>query len=295
MQNTLVTFSAPTVYSVEGFDDAIRQLQDAEVEFRAHFKSMRERQRQMVLTRFREGGIISALIDKESGATAVIEELTQRTGIAIAILWDCRRFYLHDTWGQSEPLLEQWLKEQEDSVSWTGIRQYLNGYDAREKNPIAWFASRIEAIERRAMRLDRDALKLEEELDIAAKGEQLLQGKGVVAKAQELAFGALRGDIKDLLELKKEPPRSQDYLKFIRSLPCCVSGVKVDVTAHHVFSHGRSVKCSDYATVPLNMLMHTELHSIGKESFEQKYAVDFWQEIAECLSMYFVGRPLKRK
>ncbi len=57
--------------------------------------------------------------------------------------------------------------------------------------------------------------------------------------------------------------RDKKYLKWIRSLECCACGAPADV-AHHATrlkDSGMSIKTSDYNTIPLCGLHHTELHN----------------------------------
>ncbi len=69
-----------------------------------------------------------------------------------------------------------------------------------------------------------------------------------------------------------------DYLSYIRSKPCLISGV-LNVDAHHLMSRGRgSAKQNDFTAIPLNRGYHQELHKIGPQAFEAKYGVNLWRE-----------------
>ena len=64
--------------------------------------------------------------------------------------------------------------------------------------------------------------------------------------------------------MKQKPPRSKKYLLWVASLPCCVTGVKYNVIAHHIIDCGlggtMAGKASDLLAIPLNTVIHGELH-----------------------------------
>ena len=68
---------------------------------------------------------------------------------------------------------------------------------------------------------------------------------------------------------KPKAYRSQKYLKFIRSRPCCVCARKS--VAHHeqVTGRGTGIKASDYETIPLCEKCHEMRHRVGKDTFWQ--------------------------
>lgn len=78
--------------------------------------------------------------------------------------------------------------------------------------------------------------------------------------------------------LKKDKPKpNKKHLTFIRSLPCCKCGSRLNVTAHHILRtkehlHGLGKKCPDTKAVPMCNICHTELHDvIGDEEKYFKY------------------------
>lgn len=79
--------------------------------------------------------------------------------------------------------------------------------------------------------------------------------------------------------------RSERYLRFVRQQPCIVTG-SVPTVAHHTSKAGMALKGSDYLTVPLKPELHSELHTIGQETFQRKYNIDFGTSIAHLLSVY---------
>ena len=71
--------------------------------------------------------------------------------------------------------------------------------------------------------------------------------------------------------------RDEEYLEFIRSLPCAVSGRDAPSEPHHWQKKGhggRGTKCPDRRAIPLSFELHREIHQIGKETFAKKYGID---------------------
>lgn len=90
---------------------------------------------------------------------------------------------------------------------------------------------------------------------------------------------------------KKSKPknivRDKEYLEFIRSQPCLITGQLAE--PHHVDidkSSGMGIKCSDLYTIPLNNEKHTEAHTIGKYTFAKKYGIDYTYEISRLQQKY---------
>lgn len=70
--------------------------------------------------------------------------------------------------------------------------------------------------------------------------------------------------------LKQPTYRSVKYMKFVKSLPSCISGMPAD-DAHHikVRGFGGTTKCSDLFTIPLTREEHSEFHRIGQSTWEE--------------------------
>lgn len=76
---------------------------------------------------------------------------------------------------------------------------------------------------------------------------------------------------------KQSVPRDEEYLNFIRSLPCQVCSYPAPSNAHHHPLEGNSsvgLKTSDYRTVPLCSIprgsvepCHSKVHRVGRRSF----------------------------
>lgn len=72
------------------------------------------------------------------------------------------------------------------------------------------------------------------------------------------------------------PYRNEAYLRYIRSLPCCVTRKPGPNEAHHIQAGGAGMKCSDYLTIPLSSEIHREITAIGggKDVLTTKYNID---------------------
>jgi len=83
---------------------------------------------------------------------------------------------------------------------------------------------------------------------------------------------------------KPRPLRNPKHLAHVRTLPCCVPGCNARQRfAHHVSTGGMVTKCDDSDTVPLcdPFGHHSELHRIGRKSFEAKYRVNLAEIAAD--------------
>jgi hypothetical protein len=77
--------------------------------------------------------------------------------------------------------------------------------------------------------------------------------------------------------MKSRTPRSEQYLSFIRSRPCAVTGQEYDIVAHHVRclgGGGVGIKPSDFYCVPLTAEQHSLLHSEGEKSYWKRHGID---------------------
>ena len=85
----------------------------------------------------------------------------------------------------------------------------------------------------------------------------------------------------------KDPRRENEaHLKFIRSLPCLITGtqptVKVIEAAHVRYASllhgkretGKAEKPHDCWVVPLSQMLHREQHSMDEREFWAKYQID---------------------
>lgn len=90
---------------------------------------------------------------------------------------------------------------------------------------------------------------------------------------------------------KNKPDRDAAYLKFVRSLPCVVSGA-LDSQAHHLIGHGHGgmgTKVSDYWTFPLSPIEHQLLHDHGWKAWEELNGSQ-WKYVAETQRLWIAQR-----
>lgn len=70
---------------------------------------------------------------------------------------------------------------------------------------------------------------------------------------------------------------SERYMKWLHTLPCCLTGSRINVTVHHVVGHGLKPiggKTTDLLAFPIVTELHLPnfaggLHAIGHKAWEQ--------------------------
>ena len=85
-----------------------------------------------------------------------------------------------------------------------------------------------------------------------------------------------------------KPKREVDkkYLEFIKKQFClcknrdCIG----DISPHHTVT--KAASGSDLKTVPLCATHHSEVHNIGRDTFQKKYNIRFDEEIIKLLARY---------
>lgn len=84
-----------------------------------------------------------------------------------------------------------------------------------------------------------------------------------------------------------KPKKEKDdlYLKRVREEGCMICLQKAD--AHHLDQGGFG---SDYATVPLCRMHHTEIHMKGVYQFNVMYGVDVWEKAWRLYKEYEDGK-----
>ena len=87
---------------------------------------------------------------------------------------------------------------------------------------------------------------------------------------------------------KPQTYRSKKYLSYIRSLACVICD-SPGAHAHHTVTGGKGLKGSDFKTVPLCIHHHIEVHGTGKDTFQEKYNIDFKDIIIKNLEDYIMG------
>lgn len=76
---------------------------------------------------------------------------------------------------------------------------------------------------------------------------------------------------------KQKPVRSKKYLDWIKVLPCIIC-FKPNAEPHHIPKDGNSgkgTKTDDIRAIPLCHIHHVEYHNNGKQSFAQKYNLNY--------------------
>ncbi|PNG64998.1 DUF968 domain-containing protein [Vibrio vulnificus] len=110
-------------------------------------------------------------------------------------------------------------------------------------------------------------------------------GKSMLNRQMKGIKSAIDKSIRTKLEVDQEPPamfmarpkektwHSERYLKFVRSLPCVITGKTSDVVAHHLIGHGEGKmagKSHDLFTIPLHTDEHRKFHDDPK-AWEAKH------------------------
>jgi hypothetical protein len=101
--------------------------------------------------------------------------------------------------------------------------------------------------------------------------------------------------------LRRVTYRSKDYLAYVHTLPCVVTGVEHgmnDIVAHHVrwkAGAGTGMKPSDYWCLPLTAVEHTKLHQVGEEKYWKSHGIDPHEAIAMNLLVYAARLVAQRK
>ena len=90
--------------------------------------------------------------------------------------------------------------------------------------------------------------------------------------------------------------RCKPYIEWIRHIPCIVCSIRAGYfpegvlsEPHHVPELGNSAmgsKTSDYRAIPLCRTCHQEYHDKGRETFAEKYDLDYEEIIAGLNKIY---------
>lgn len=86
--------------------------------------------------------------------------------------------------------------------------------------------------------------------------------------------------------MKQYRLRSKKHLRFIATLPCCISGRQGETQAAHIRSgcYSMGMKPSDDLVVPLSVTEHRLQHEIGEEKFYMPFGgVDKAKKLAKDL------------
>ena len=83
--------------------------------------------------------------------------------------------------------------------------------------------------------------------------------------------------------LKKKRETDKGYISYVINQPCLVC-YAMPCDPHHTKTVGSFG--SDYTVISLCRKHHTECHQIGKNTFQEKYGIDFDTEIIKLLIGY---------
>lgn len=84
---------------------------------------------------------------------------------------------------------------------------------------------------------------------------------------------------------KIEPLRDPDYLKWVRTQPCIITGHRGrDVDPCHIGTLGRGIKSSDDEALPMRHELHRRAHDQGEMSFFRKHLPTY--VLREALKAY---------
>jgi hypothetical protein len=75
-------------------------------------------------------------------------------------------------------------------------------------------------------------------------------------------------------------------LKWIRQQPSLVTESPPPNDAHHLWGTGKAGKNNDLMSVSMTRILHSEIHSIGHQTFEKKYNIDLFAEAFGLLCRY---------
>ena len=85
-------------------------------------------------------------------------------------------------------------------------------------------------------------------------------------------------------------PTKATYRDYVRSLPCCVSGIEGEtIDPHHpkgyswLLQNAGALKSSDLICIPLEHDLHQELHDHGWETFELKHNMSQLEAVIKTL------------
>jgi len=151
------------------------------------------------------------------------------------------------------------------------------------------------------LKYSKTVAKLENKLNLCKNTETKLVKLCINAQRINTPGGLSKSQIKRLTtqteDLIKKPLNKEDfdrddnYLTFVRTLPCIVDSCTVKpIHAHHVERGGMGIKGSDYSVVALCHEHHTSgsdaIHNLGVSEFEKTHAIDLVVEQLYTIRQY---------
>lgn len=105
-----------------------------------------------------------------------------------------------------------------------------------------------------------------------------------------------RREVGDFLLPKPHTYRDDDYLAWLRTLPCIVPKCKKPSEASHTGDHGYGIKAMDYQAVPMchdhHIASNSSWHGLGRERFEEMYGLDVDKIVIGLLARYIQEKLL---
>jgi hypothetical protein len=280
-QPTLPKSLDEAILQLKALEGVCYDLRDRENNFRCAW----------IRAKFYMGRIIDHQLTKSKDKEDVVQTLVMATGYSRTEVYRMRGVYLY--YDKSSTEFEKFLSKQlaeGKTPSWAHVLNKVskNGTDTKSQ-----FLVEGERLERRSQKLDEDLENYSKKLNTVT-GEARVEGAVYLGAAK-----AIVQDIPGALERAKESaekiaiPRDNNYLAFVRTQPCCVTGMEGDdIQAHHFVTGGSGIKGSDYATVPIKAVYHRKAHDLGPKELDAVFEIDVWKVSANLLSMYFTGTRL---
>lgn len=226
-----------------------------------------------------------------------MERLSEATGYHINTLRVCRKV----------------AESQDDNV--VAFGRFLRHVRHKTGRPARWYdvEASVEALtdptvlgpEGLAERVTRDAERAVERVEIAA-GSGSVVADSLRVNLSDAATRIREDGLRKLATSDREDvdriPRSEDYLRFARHLPCAATGAAApeegwdldslgEIEAHHVDVEGTGIKGSDFLAVPLAPEPHRFLHQHGVAAFRAEYGVDLRIVLIRTMHLYLAGQP----
>ena len=274
------------VVNPEALEKGVLKLRELDQQAQEITSLIRSKGKALIRLRFQQGRIVEALYQQYESVygESLMQRLEQGTGVSRRLLWQAHQFYRLPELRGSELLLEQWIENRETergSISWT----YCRNYAAKQLSPHDpdKIQDEAERLERRSERLEQDAQDLQRRTTSP-------EAEGVTVQAQLVAQDT-RAQLRQV-EAKPQTPRSTEYLTFVRSLPCCVTG-QPGAEAHHVEQGGVGMKGSDFSCIPLAPAVHRYVENQGHRAAETFYGFSVAEALIETMHRFLSGQEVK--
>lgn len=244
-------------------------------------------QSQIVILRYMAGRVVHTIMDAEAEGDSdstygkgVINEIASRTGINRNILRLSKRLYEHFV-GREEEFV-QWVNDKRRH--WQAVEGLLRA----DTDPNVLGAdAHSERLKRRAERFMRD---LDELSTQAEAGDAEAEGILVAAAEEVERFRnsvTARSDSGNMITV-----RTDDYLDFIRSKPCCLCGKEGPSEAHHVAQGGVGMKGSDMSCIPLCSEHHVLTEDKGHGHVSRAFKVSLTAIICDLLHEHITSQKM---